>query len=161
MEDGWYLCSSRYVVSLFSLLRNGFGCEDSRNGCYNLFKNYCENFAIYCKTGLVAVTCKTIGQSGQIISYIAVPVAAIFRTPSLVFAANACGIAAALGMGVVTTALYAMAATATGFGAIGFIGAYCMKRYISDIGIRRDVEKVEVDELTRKLAEGLFRVGEP
>ncbi|XP_052113073.1 protein LEAD-SENSITIVE 1 isoform X2 [Arachis duranensis] len=33
---------------------------------YNLFKNNCENFAVYCKTGRVDVEYGEVGQSGQI-----------------------------------------------------------------------------------------------
>ncbi|KAL8483552.1 hypothetical protein ACS0TY_026294 [Phlomoides rotata] len=36
------------------LLKNGFGC-------YNVFKNNCEDFAIYCKTGLLVLNQFTAG----------------------------------------------------------------------------------------------------
>ncbi|CAJ2640592.1 unnamed protein product [Trifolium pratense] len=42
----------------FYLLENGFGP-------YNVFKNNCEDFAIYCKTGLVVTTTISLGGSGQ------------------------------------------------------------------------------------------------
>nr|GFD16754.1 NC domain-containing protein-related protein [Tanacetum cinerariifolium] len=54
------------------LLNNGFGC-------YNVFKNNCEDFAIYCKTGLLVVDQRTMGQSGQAVSIIGGPLAAVFR----------------------------------------------------------------------------------
>lgn len=42
----------------FLLLRNGFGD-------YHLFKNNCEDFAIYCKTGLVVGKSYVLGRNGQ------------------------------------------------------------------------------------------------
>ncbi|KAM5558353.1 hypothetical protein ABKV19_020186 [Rosa sericea] len=40
------------------LLKNGFGS-------YSLFKNNCEDFAIYCKTGLLVNSSTGLGRSGQ------------------------------------------------------------------------------------------------
>ncbi|XP_012074321.2 uncharacterized protein LOC105635813 isoform X1 [Jatropha curcas] len=73
------------------LLENGFGC-------YNVFKNNCEDFAIYCKTGLLVVDQGTMGQSGQAASIIGGPLAAVLSTP----------------LRLVTTNVYGMAATAVG-----------------------------------------------
>ncbi|GLT68685.1 hypothetical protein SLA2020_408940 [Shorea laevis] len=112
------------------LLQNGFGC-------YNVFKNNCEDFAIYCKTGLLVVDHRTIGQSGQAVSIIGGPLAAVLSTP----------------LRLVTTNVYGMAATA--------VGVYCASRYAGDIGMRRDVMKVPVEELTSRVATGLFQVIEP
>ncbi|KAK9289868.1 hypothetical protein L1049_008029 [Liquidambar formosana] len=112
------------------LLNNGFGC-------YNVFKNNCEDFAIYCKTGLLVVDQGTIGQSGQAISIIGGPLAAVLSTP----------------LRLVTTNIYGMAATA--------VGVYCASRYAADIGMRRDVVKVSVEDLTTRLAAGLLQVVEP
>lgn len=112
------------------LLENGFGC-------YNVFKNNCEDFAIYCKTGLLVVDEGTIGQSGQAVSIIGGPLAAVLSTP----------------LRLVTTNLYGMAATA--------VGVYCASRYAADIGMRRDVVKIQVEDLTRRLAIGLLQVVEP
>lgn len=103
------------------LLENGFGC-------YNVFKNNCEDFAIYCKTGLLVVNQSTMGQSGQAVSIIGGPVAAVLSTP----------------LRLVTTNIYGMAATA--------VGVYCASRYAADIGMRGDVVKVSVEDLTRRLA---------
>ncbi|XP_042475057.1 protein LEAD-SENSITIVE 1-like [Macadamia integrifolia] len=100
------------------LLDNGFGC-------YNVFKKNCEDFAIYCKTGLLVVDQGAIGQSGQAISIIGGSVSAILATP----------------LRLVTTNVYGMAATA--------IGVYCASRYAADIGMRRDVVKVEVEDLIK------------
>lgn len=112
------------------LLENGFGC-------YNVFKNNCEDFAIYCKTGLLVLDQGTMGQSGQAVSIIGGPLAAVLSTP----------------LRLVTTNVYGMAATA--------IGVYCASRYAADIGMRRDVAKVSVEDLTRRLATGLLQVVEP
>lgn len=105
------------------LLNNGFGC-------YNVFKNNCEDFAIYCKTGLLVVVQSTMGQSGQAVSIIGGPIAAVLSTP----------------LRLVTTNVYGMAATA--------VGVYCASRYAADIGMRRDVVKMSVEDLTRRLATG-------
>ncbi|KAK7278738.1 hypothetical protein RJT34_23774 [Clitoria ternatea] len=112
------------------LLENGFGC-------YNVFKNNCEDFTIYCKTGLLVLDQGTIGQSGQAVSIIGGPLAAVLSTP----------------LRLVTTNVYGMAATAA--------GVYCASRYAADIGMRRDVVKIQVEDLTRRLATGLLQVIEP
>lgn len=112
------------------LLDNGFGC-------YNVFKNNCEDFAIYCKTGLLVLDQSSLGQSGQAVSIIGGPLAAVLSTP----------------LRLVTTNVYGMAATA--------IGVYCASRYAADIGMRKDVVKVPVEDLTRRLATGLLQVVEP
>uniref|UniRef100_A0A5B7BNN9 LRAT domain-containing protein n=1 Tax=Davidia involucrata TaxID=16924 RepID=A0A5B7BNN9_DAVIN len=112
------------------LFNNGFGC-------YNVFKNNCEDFAIYCKTGLLVLDQRTMGQSGQAVSIIGGPLAAVLSTP----------------LRLVTTNIYGMAATA--------VGVYCASRYAADIGMRRDVMKVSVEDLTRRLATGTLQVVEP
>ncbi|KAK6145747.1 hypothetical protein DH2020_022567 [Rehmannia glutinosa] len=109
------------------LLDNGFGC-------YNVFKNNCEDFAIYCKTGLLVLDQSTMGQSGQAVSIIGGPLAAVLSTP----------------LRIVTTNVYGMAATA--------VGVYCASRYAADIGMRRDVAKVPVEDLTRRIATGMLQV---
>jgi hypothetical protein len=112
------------------LVDNGFGC-------YNVFKNNCEDFAIYCKTGLLVVEQGRIGQSGQAVSIIGGPLAAVLSTP----------------LRLLTTNVYGMAATA--------VTVYCASRYATDIGLRRDVVKVSVEDLTRRLAIGSLQVVEP
>ncbi|KAL6986769.1 importin subunit beta-3 [Sarracenia purpurea var. burkii] len=112
------------------LLTNGFGC-------YNVFKNNCEDFAIYCKTGLLVLDERMMGQSGQAVSIIGAPLAAVLSTP----------------LRLVTTNVYGMAVTA--------VGVYCASRYATDIGMRRDVVKVSVEDLTRRLAAGTLQVAEP
>ncbi|XP_031275752.1 uncharacterized protein LOC116134220, partial [Pistacia vera] len=112
------------------LLDNGFGC-------YNVFKNNCEDFAIYCKTGLLVVDQGTMGQSGQAVSIIGGPLAAVLSTP----------------LRLVTTNVYGMVATA--------VTVYCASRYAADIGMRKDVVKVSAEDLTKKLATGLLQAIEP
>lgn len=112
------------------LLENGFGC-------YNVFKNNCEDFAIYCKTGLLVLDQSAMGQSGQAASIIGGPLAAVLS----------------LSLRLVTTNIFGMAATAVVF--------YCAGRYAADIGMRRDVVKMPVEDLTQKLATGELRVAVP
>ncbi|KAI4341314.1 hypothetical protein MLD38_026050 [Melastoma candidum] len=114
------------------LLENGFGC-------YNVFKNNCEDFAIYCKTGLLVLDQGAIGPGGQAASIIGGPIAAIVSTP----------------LRLVTTNIFGMAASA--------VVVYCVSRYAADIGsgMRKDVVKVSVEELTRRLSVGLLQVIDP
>ncbi|KAL6859383.1 hypothetical protein ACP4OV_017642 [Aristida adscensionis] len=108
------------------LLQNGFGD-------YDVFENNCEDFALYCKTGLLPAAAADepaaggIGRSGQAASAVGVPLAALFSTPFKLFAAGPFGMAA-------VTA-----------------GVYCAGRYITDIGVRKDVVKVEVEDLSAHL----------
>ncbi|KAG8374042.1 hypothetical protein BUALT_Bualt11G0089800 [Buddleja alternifolia] len=106
------------------LLENGFGC-------YNVFKNNCEDFAIYCKTGRLVTCERTMGQSGQAASIVGGNLAFALSTPLLLVTTNVCGIAV-IGAGI-----------------------YCASRYAADSRMRRDVEKVEVEELTRQ-AKGML-----
>ncbi|GMH08729.1 hypothetical protein Nepgr_010569 [Nepenthes gracilis] len=46
------------------LLENGFGV-------YSIFKNNCEDFAIYCKTELLVLTSVSVGRSGQATAFVA------------------------------------------------------------------------------------------
>ncbi|KAK3124047.1 hypothetical protein QOZ80_8AG0639730 [Eleusine coracana subsp. coracana] len=107
------------------LLQNGFGD-------YDVFENNCEDFALYCKTGLLPAAgdeddLSGIGRSGQAASAVGVPLAALFSTPFKLVAAGP------LGMAAVTA------------------GMYCAGRYITDIGVRKDVVKVEVEDLAAHL----------
>lgn len=112
------------------LLNNGFGF-------YNVFKNNCEDFTIYCKTGLVVVDQVTMGQSGQAVSLIGGPIAAVLSTP----------------LRFLTTNPYGMAVVA--------VGVYCTSRVAADIGMRKDVMKLEVEDLTRRLTLGAFQALSP
>ncbi|KAL6615204.1 hypothetical protein ACP70R_037474 [Stipagrostis hirtigluma subsp. patula] len=90
------------------LLNNGFGM-------YCLFKNNYEDFAIYCKTGLLVETAFSVGCTAAF--------SAVALSP-LRFLTTSAG-----GLAIVTSIVY------------------CVDRYVSDIGVRRDVIKVPVERL--------------
>lgn len=92
-----------------------------------MYDNNCEDFALYCKTGLIAADPAGLGRSGQASSVFGAPVAAILSTPFKFLMASPAGLA-----------------TATA-------GMYCMSRYATDIGVRTDVHKVAVEDLAVKL----------
>ncbi|XP_042479175.1 protein LEAD-SENSITIVE 1-like [Macadamia integrifolia] len=94
---------------------------------YNVFESNCEDFAIYCKTSLLVVEQGAIGHSGQATSIIGGSVSAILATPLCLLTTNVYGI------------------VATG------IGLYCRIRYATDIGMRKEVEKVAVEDLSKFL----------
>jgi hypothetical protein len=98
------------------LLNNGFGL-------YHIFHNNCEDFAIYCKTGLLVVERNMIGRSGQAASVIGAPFAAVVSSP-----------------------LRFLMTSPWGFAAVT-AGVYCFSRYATDIGVRQDVAKVAVEDL--------------
>ncbi|CAD6264968.1 unnamed protein product [Miscanthus lutarioriparius] len=121
--------SDAAVRRAMHLLQNGFGD-------YDVFENNCEDFALYCKTGLLPAAggdgdggtgIGMIGRSGQAASAVGVPLAALFSTPFKLLAAGP------LGMAAVTA------------------GVYCAGRYVTDIGVRKDVVKVEVEDLAAHL----------
>lgn len=101
------------------LLQKGFGG-------YDVFKNNCEDFAIYCKTGLLIIEGQTVGPSGQAASILAV-ISAVFSSPLRFLTTSIPGITAVAG------------------------GVYCVSRLVNDIGVRRDVSKVPVEDLTMRL----------
>ncbi|KAL5811951.1 hypothetical protein ACOSQ3_026901 [Xanthoceras sorbifolium] len=96
------------------LLKNGFGG-------YHVFKNNCEDFAIYCKTGLIVIAGISVGQSGQ--------------TASLVAAASA----------IVSPVLKLLIPSFSGIAFVSY--TYCESRLTSDIGVRSNMEKVAVERL--------------
>ncbi|KAK4340705.1 hypothetical protein RND71_039206 [Anisodus tanguticus] len=98
------------------LLNNGFGN-------YNLFKNNCEDFAIYCKTGYLFFRTGGVGRSGQAAS----------------FAAAASALASAP-VRLMST---------TGLAVVGW-GIYCANRFLLDIGIRKDVMKIPAERLVSR-----------
>ncbi|KAJ3681306.1 hypothetical protein LUZ60_015795 [Juncus effusus] len=108
------------------LLNNGFGA-------YCLFKNNCEDFAIYCKTGLLVETVFSVGRSGQLTSVTAA-ISAVASSPLRFLTSSASGLA------VVSA------------------GMYCAGRYVSDIGIRRDVVKLPVERLVEHVGEASAEV---
>ncbi|KAL8554102.1 hypothetical protein ACS0TY_002357 [Phlomoides rotata] len=108
------------------LLQNGFGN-------YNVFQNNCEDFALYCKTGLLTMDRLGAGRSGQASSVIGAPLAAILSSPLKLLLPSPVGVA-----------------TVTA-------GMYCVSRYATDIGVRTDVVKVNVEDLAEKLGRGLLK----
>lgn len=104
------------------LLQNGFGN-------YNVFQNNCEDFALYCKTGLLILD-KSVGRSGQAASLVGAPLAAVLSSPFKFLMASP-----------------VVVATVTA-------GMYCMSRYATDIGVRTDVVKVPVEEMTAVISQG-------
>ncbi|PWA68785.1 LRAT-like domain-containing protein (chloroplast) [Artemisia annua] len=101
------------------LLRHGFGS-------YDVVKNNCEDFALYCRTCLAIRGKVTTGSSGQVNFVSNLPWKA-----TLTFAA---GKIVSNSFGIVS-----MAATT--------LGTYSWNRYKTDIGVRDDVEKVPVEEV--------------
>ncbi|KAF5196797.1 Nc domain-containing protein-like protein [Thalictrum thalictroides] len=101
------------------LLQNGFGI-------YDIFKNNCEDFAIYCKTGLLVFTSLSVGRSGQMASILAAA-SAIISSPLRFLTTSVPGLSAVVG------------------------GMYCVGRILSDMGMRRDVIKVSVESLVAEL----------
>lgn len=97
------------------LLNNGFGM-------YNIFRNNCEDFAIYCKTGLLIQTSFSVGRSGQLSSFTAA-FSAIASSPLRFLTTNPAGLT------LVASSMY------------------CVGRYVSDIGVRRDAVKIPVESL--------------
>ncbi|GAB2265516.1 hypothetical protein Dimus_000566 [Dionaea muscipula] len=102
------------------LLEKGFGV-------YNIFKNNCEDFAIYCKTGLLVITNISVGRSGQASAFLA--------------AAST----------IVSSPLRYLTTSVSGLATVG-CGMYCVSRLVSDIGIRRDVKKIPVETLVNPSA---------
>lgn len=102
------------------LLQNGFGN-------YDIFQNNCEDFALYCKTGLLILDKNGVGRSGQASSILGAPLAALLSSPLTLLIPNPVGVA-----------------TVTA-------GMYCMSRYATDIGVRTDVIKVPVEDLALNL----------
>nr|GLL40530.1 uncharacterized protein LOC109185831 [Ipomoea trifida] len=110
------------------LLQNGFGN-------YDVFQNNCEDFALYCKTGLLTLDRLGAGRSGQASSVIGVPLAALISSPLKLLIPSPVGVA-----------------TVTA-------GMYCMSRYATDIGVRTDVIKVAVEDLAMNLGLGSSNEG--
>ncbi|KAI9127768.1 hypothetical protein K1719_000761 [Acacia pycnantha] len=96
-----------------------------RNGSC-LLRNNCEDFALYCKTGLLIVDKQGVGRSGQA-SVIGALLAAVLSSPLKLLMLSPVGVA-----------------TVTA-------GMYVMSRYATDIGVRSDVIKVAVEDLAVNL----------
>ncbi|GAU44117.1 hypothetical protein TSUD_124040 [Trifolium subterraneum] len=99
----------------FYLLENGFGD-------YHVSKNNCEDFAIYCKTGLrVTAEDSSVGGSGQAASIVA-------GAKTTFWSALPYLVSSSIGMTV-------------------NCGTYFLRRLSSDIGYRSGVTKVPVEKL--------------
>ncbi|KAJ4956540.1 hypothetical protein NE237_013323 [Protea cynaroides] len=103
------------------LLQNGFGN-------YDVTQNNCEDFALYCKTGLLIINRDSgVGSSGQASSVIGAPLAALLSSPLKLLMPGPVGVATAAA------------------------GMYCASRYATDIGVRTDVIKVAVEDVAVNL----------
>ncbi|MCL7039632.1 hypothetical protein MKW94_007536 [Papaver nudicaule] len=111
------------------LLQNGFGN-------YDVFQNNCEDFALYCKTGLLILEKSGVGRSGQASSLIGAPLAVLLSSPLKLLIPGPVGVA-----------------TVTA-------GMYCISRYASDIGVRTDVIKVAVEDMAVNLGWACAEVAE-
>ncbi|KAI3518713.1 hypothetical protein L1887_07525 [Cichorium endivia] len=105
------------------LLEHGFGC-------YNVFKNNCVDFAVYCKTGLLVSEKKTVGQSLQAASTIGGPILTLVSTIAK----------------LANTNIYVRTAS----GVVSGVVTHHVNRYTTDVGVRSDVVKVSVEDLTRR-----------
>ncbi|XP_010420324.1 PREDICTED: uncharacterized protein LOC104705926 [Camelina sativa] len=129
----------------FLLLKNGFGE-------YDLLDNNCEDFAIYCKTGLFVLSMATkFGSSGQANS-----VSAAGGVVSLTL--KVLGVKKKTSAGheddsVVSVVNKVISSTVkyvvpgVGGVALAEYGHYCFGRLFYDIGVRKDACKVSVEEL--------------
>ncbi|XP_062155091.1 protein LEAD-SENSITIVE 1-like [Alnus glutinosa] len=103
------------------LLERGFGNDD-------LLQNNCEDFALYCKTGLLTLDKLGVGASGQVSSVFGAPLEAIFSS--------------CLNLGMPSHVSRAVVKAEEN---------YSLDRYEADIGVRDDVMKVAVEDLAVKL----------
>ncbi|KAI3854479.1 hypothetical protein MKX03_003294 [Papaver bracteatum] len=92
-------------------------------GNYDVFLNNCEDFALYCKTGLLTLDKSGVGRSGQAASVVGAPIVAILAIPLRFLMPAPVGMAVAAGM-------------------------HCVGRYATDIGVRSDVIKVAVEDMS-------------
>ncbi|XP_039160352.1 uncharacterized protein LOC120289483 isoform X2 [Eucalyptus grandis] len=118
------------------LLQNGFGG-------YNLFKNNCEDFALYCKTGLLVETAISEGRSGQAAAFQAAK-SAVKSSPTLAFLmtrVRGLSVRGLAGSGLAVGGL-----AVGGLAAVSY-GRYCINLLVSDIGFRHDVVKVPAERL--------------
>ncbi|XP_048328571.1 protein LEAD-SENSITIVE 1-like [Ziziphus jujuba] len=112
-----YLDPPRLVLhrAYFLLKNDGFGA-------YNLFNNNCEDFAIYCKTGLLSPRIIALSRSGQIASVFAA-ICAIISFPYSLVLTSISNFVGGLALCYVL---------------------YSICRLLSDIGYRKDARRVGV-----------------
>ncbi|KAF5815905.1 putative LRAT-like domain-containing protein [Helianthus annuus] len=95
-------------------------------GKYDVYTNNCEDFALYCKTGLLIPVKRVTGSSGQ--------VNFIYNAPWKT--------------ALVSVALKVVCGTVAGAVGGGYtVGKHYMNRYKYDIGVRNDVVKVKVEDV--------------
>lgn len=136
------------------LLETGFGV-------YDVTKNNCEDFAVYCKTGLLVISKSSEVCSGQASSFLAA--AAALGPSSYLFLSTRFSRVAAIasnlsrvagtssipGVAAVASTFPGLVGAATGVPGLAVVGcaSYCLKRLASDIGGRSDALKVPVEHL--------------
>uniref|UniRef100_A0A1J3GA50 LRAT domain-containing protein n=1 Tax=Noccaea caerulescens TaxID=107243 RepID=A0A1J3GA50_NOCCA len=120
----------------YLLLHKGFGV-------YDLLNNNCEDFAIYCKTGLIVLL--KHGCSGQANSASAARRA---------FSWSCAGVLKSVSVGSVARYTLSSSLGVAGFACIALegYGKYCRARLDADIGVRVDAFKVHVEDLASAIA---------
>lgn len=137
----------------YLLSGNGFGE-------YHLLDNNCEDFAIYCKTGLLVFSVTKSGSSSQVNSVCAAGGIASLTLRYLGVGRTAGQVASlAVSPASVVSAAASAVSTMLGFVTTGFAGMavagyskYCIGRVAYDVGVRKDVRKVPVEELATLMA---------
>nr|XP_043628995.1 protein LEAD-SENSITIVE 1-like [Erigeron canadensis] len=136
------------------LLQNGFGS-------YNLVLNNCETFALYCKTSLVGRDQPVTVSSGQVHSWVTAPLNTIatstakwFISTRLMGGGRPITVSSGQVGSWVSVPLTAVV-TSTKFicssslaSVVTTAGMHCYSRYMNDIGVRDDVIKVKVEDIT-------------
>nr|GEY14436.1 hypothetical protein [Tanacetum cinerariifolium] len=97
-------------------------------GNYSLVLNNCENFALYCKTSLLCSKWDNAGSSGQVNGWVMSP------------------------LNIIVSSAVKIARCSTPVAAVVGTGMHCLSRYMTDIGVRKDVVKVNVEDMA------LFRI---
>nr|GEW14819.1 Gag-Pol polyprotein [Tanacetum cinerariifolium] len=105
------------IYRAIHLLELGFGK-------YHVVRNNCEDFALYCNTGLM-IRGKPTGSSGQVNAVRNLPWKTIFDTAGVATIVSSLGVVP---------------------GGVAAVVKYSRNRYETDIGVRDDVEKVNVEE---------------
>ncbi|KAL0709590.1 hypothetical protein Bca4012_016568 [Brassica carinata] len=126
-SSGETIHRARYLLSK----KNGFGV-------YDLLKNNCEDFAIYCKSGLIVLS--KLGGSGQ--------------ANSVSAASGVLSFAGAMKTVSVGSAARFVVSGFAGFGVMALVGygKYCIGRLDADIGVRSDANKFPVEALVTVIA---------
>ncbi|CAN8256104.1 unnamed protein product [Cochlearia groenlandica] len=132
----------------FLLSKNGFGE-------YHLLDNNCEDFAIYCKTGLAVLSITKLGSSSQAnsvcamggLASLAFKVLGVGKSGGQVAGLMASPATMVSAAGNVLTSSLGYVVTGIGGMVVAGYGKYCIGRLVYDVGVRKDVRKVPVEEL--------------